>query len=141
MKDVKILHYTYTKFSDVKTRRDRCDCAPIQEDLKGKCFFLEFDTKVNYCTFILDLAWVYVSIIIYPLCTFFESLLIQDDLNGKCFFLEFDTKVNCCTFILNLAWVYVQIIIYPHCSIFESLFIQDDQKGKCFFLEFDTRVN
>ena len=47
MDDVKILHYTYTKFSDVINRRDRCDCPPILKDLVGKCFFMEFDAKVS----------------------------------------------------------------------------------------------
>ena len=37
-----VLHYTYNRFSDLKSRRDRCDCAPTKEDSE-KCFILEFD--------------------------------------------------------------------------------------------------
>ncbi|KAK9026555.1 hypothetical protein V6N11_039392 [Hibiscus sabdariffa] len=37
-----ILHYTYTKFSDLTSRRDRCGCKPTKEDVK-RCFMLEFD--------------------------------------------------------------------------------------------------
>jgi len=37
-----VLHYTYNKFSDLKSRRDRCDCAPTEEDAQ-RCFILPFD--------------------------------------------------------------------------------------------------
>jgi hypothetical protein len=37
-----VLHYTYNRFSDLKSRRDRCDCAPTEEDAK-RCFILPFD--------------------------------------------------------------------------------------------------
>ncbi|KAI5056586.1 hypothetical protein GOP47_0028404 [Adiantum capillus-veneris] len=37
-----VLHYTYTKFSDLTSRRDRCGCKPTKEDVK-LCFMLEFD--------------------------------------------------------------------------------------------------
>ncbi|KAI3968253.1 hypothetical protein MKX01_018556 [Papaver californicum] len=37
-----ILHYTYPKFSDLTSRRDRCGCKPTKEDVK-RCFMLEFD--------------------------------------------------------------------------------------------------
>ena len=37
-----VLHYTYNRFADLKSRRDRCDCAPTKEDAK-KCFILDFD--------------------------------------------------------------------------------------------------
>lgn len=37
-----VLHYTYNRFSDLKSRRDRCDCAPTKEEVE-KCFILEFD--------------------------------------------------------------------------------------------------
>ncbi|KAG9444756.1 hypothetical protein H6P81_016096 [Aristolochia fimbriata] len=37
-----ILHYTYSKFSDLTSRRDRCGCKPTKEDVK-RCFMLEFD--------------------------------------------------------------------------------------------------
>ncbi|CAD6337295.1 unnamed protein product [Miscanthus lutarioriparius] len=36
------LHYTYTKFSDLTSRTDRCGCKPTKEDVK-RCFILEFD--------------------------------------------------------------------------------------------------
>ena len=37
-----MLHYTYNRFGDLKSRRDRCDCAPTEEDAK-RCFILPFD--------------------------------------------------------------------------------------------------
>ncbi|MCO5613350.1 hypothetical protein L7F22_067626 [Adiantum nelumboides] len=37
-----VLHFTYTKFSDLTSRRDRCGCKPTKEDVK-RCFMLEFD--------------------------------------------------------------------------------------------------
>ena len=37
-----VLHYTYNRFEDLKSRRDRCDCAPTDEDAK-RCFILPFD--------------------------------------------------------------------------------------------------
>ncbi|CAH8265604.1 unnamed protein product [Arabidopsis lyrata] len=37
-----ILHYTYSKFSDLTSRRDRCGCKPTKEDVK-RCFMLDFD--------------------------------------------------------------------------------------------------
>ncbi|XP_065013677.1 glycosyltransferase-like At2g41451 [Musa acuminata AAA Group] len=37
-----ILHYTYAKFSDLTSRRDRCGCKPTKEDVK-RCFILDFD--------------------------------------------------------------------------------------------------
>ncbi|KAK8483047.1 hypothetical protein V6N11_039393 [Hibiscus sabdariffa] len=42
MKEAAVLHYTYTKFSDLTSRRDRCGCKPTIEDVK-RCFMLEFD--------------------------------------------------------------------------------------------------
>lgn len=41
-----VLHYTYNRFSDLKSRRDRCDCAPTEEDAK-RCFILPFDRMVS----------------------------------------------------------------------------------------------
>ncbi|KAL5067506.1 hypothetical protein RYX36_018393 [Vicia faba] len=40
-----VLHYTYAKFSDLTSRRDRCGCKPTKEDVK-RCFMLEFDRSV-----------------------------------------------------------------------------------------------
>ncbi|KAK8593162.1 hypothetical protein V6N13_043228 [Hibiscus sabdariffa] len=37
-----VLHYTYAKFSDLTSRRDRCGCKPTKEDVK-RCFMLDFD--------------------------------------------------------------------------------------------------
>ncbi|XP_020097677.1 glycosyltransferase-like KOBITO 1 [Ananas comosus] len=42
LEEAAILHYTYTKFSDLTSRRDRCGCKPTREDVK-RCFILEFD--------------------------------------------------------------------------------------------------
>ncbi|KAJ7556747.1 hypothetical protein O6H91_05G096500 [Diphasiastrum complanatum] len=39
-----VLHYTYSKFSDLTSRRDRCGCKPTKEDVK-RCFMLEFDRE------------------------------------------------------------------------------------------------
>ncbi|KAF8088362.1 hypothetical protein N665_0544s0012 [Sinapis alba] len=37
-----VLHYTYSRFSDLTSRRDRCGCKPTREDVK-RCFMLDFD--------------------------------------------------------------------------------------------------
>ncbi|GMI79635.1 hypothetical protein like AT2G41451 [Hibiscus trionum] len=37
-----VLHYTYAKFSDLTSRRDRCGCKPTNDDVK-RCFMLDFD--------------------------------------------------------------------------------------------------
>ncbi|KAG9132520.1 hypothetical protein Leryth_008442 [Lithospermum erythrorhizon] len=37
-----VLHFTYSKYSDLTSRRDRCGCKPTKEDVK-RCFMLEFD--------------------------------------------------------------------------------------------------
>ncbi|KAJ3694520.1 hypothetical protein LUZ60_010000 [Juncus effusus] len=42
LEEAAILHYTYTKFSDLSSRRDRCGCKPTKDDVK-RCFILEFD--------------------------------------------------------------------------------------------------
>ncbi len=44
--EVAVLHFTYNKFDDLKSRRDRCDCAPTEEDAK-RCFILPFDRMVR----------------------------------------------------------------------------------------------
>ena len=41
-----VLHFTYNRFDDLKSRRDRCDCAPTEEDAK-RCFILPFDRMVR----------------------------------------------------------------------------------------------
>ncbi|KAK4280545.1 hypothetical protein QN277_012158 [Acacia crassicarpa] len=42
LEEAVILHYTYAKFSDLTSRRDRCGCKPTKEDVK-RCFMLDFD--------------------------------------------------------------------------------------------------
>uniref|UniRef100_A0A2P2KE72 Glycosyltransferase family 92 protein n=2 Tax=Rhizophora mucronata TaxID=61149 RepID=A0A2P2KE72_RHIMU len=42
LEEASVLHYTYAKFSDLTSRRDRCGCKPTKEDVK-RCFMLEFD--------------------------------------------------------------------------------------------------
>ncbi|XP_062200667.1 glycosyltransferase-like KOBITO 1 isoform X2 [Phragmites australis] len=42
LEEAAVLHYTYTKFSDLTFRRDRCGCKPTIEDVK-RCFMLDFD--------------------------------------------------------------------------------------------------
>ncbi|KAG5583549.1 hypothetical protein H5410_054176 [Solanum commersonii] len=42
LEEAAVLHYTYPKFSDLTSRRDRCGCKPTKEDVK-RCFMLEFD--------------------------------------------------------------------------------------------------
>jgi len=42
-----VLHFTYNRFDDLKSRRDRCDCAPTEEDAK-RCFILPFDRMVGH---------------------------------------------------------------------------------------------
>ncbi|XP_073015728.1 glycosyltransferase-like At2g41451 [Primulina eburnea] len=37
-----VLHYTYAKFSDLTSRRDRCGCKLTEEDIE-RCFMLDFD--------------------------------------------------------------------------------------------------
>lgn len=52
-----VLHYTYPKFSDLTSRRDRCRCKPTKEDVK-RCFMLEFDRAVSSCSFFQILFYV-----------------------------------------------------------------------------------
>lgn len=42
LEEAAVLHYTYSKFSDLTSRRNRCGCKPTKEDSK-RCFMLEFD--------------------------------------------------------------------------------------------------
>lgn len=46
MEEAAVLHYTYSKFSDLTSRRDRCKCTPTKEGVK-RCFMLEFDRSVS----------------------------------------------------------------------------------------------
>ncbi|KAI5429471.1 Glycosyltransferase-like KOBITO 1, variant 6, partial [Lathyrus oleraceus] len=47
LEEAAVLHYTYTKFSDLTSRRDRCGCKPTKDDVK-RCFMLDFDRAVSY---------------------------------------------------------------------------------------------
>ena len=47
LEEAAVLHYTYAKFSDLTSRRDRCGCKPTKEDVK-RCFMLEFDRTVSF---------------------------------------------------------------------------------------------
>ncbi|CAA6672992.1 unnamed protein product [Spirodela intermedia] len=42
LEEAAVLHFTYSKFSDLTSRRDRCGCKPTKEDVK-RCFMLDFD--------------------------------------------------------------------------------------------------
>ncbi|KAJ4806519.1 Glycosyltransferase-like KOBITO 1 [Rhynchospora pubera] len=42
LEEAAVLHFTYTKFSDLTSRRDRCGCKPTKDDVQ-RCFMLEFD--------------------------------------------------------------------------------------------------
>ena len=46
LEEAAVLHYTYSKFSDLTSRRDRCGCKPTTEDVK-RCFMLDFDRSVS----------------------------------------------------------------------------------------------
>ncbi|KAG6480467.1 hypothetical protein ZIOFF_063967 [Zingiber officinale] len=46
LEEAAILHYTYAKFSDLTSRRDRCSCKPTKDDVK-RCFILDFDRDVS----------------------------------------------------------------------------------------------
>lgn len=48
-----VLHYTYNRFEDLKSRRDRCDCAPTEDDAK-RCFILPFDRSVSRAHLLSD---------------------------------------------------------------------------------------
>nr|KYP48002.1 hypothetical protein KK1_030361 [Cajanus cajan] len=55
LEEAAVLHYTYTKFSDLTSRRDRCGCKPTKEDVK-RCFMLDFDrSSYNYYQFLLNM--------------------------------------------------------------------------------------
>ncbi|CAN6444168.1 unnamed protein product [Victoria cruziana] len=46
LEEAAVLHYSYTKFSDITSRRARCRCKATKEDL-DRCFMLDFD-KIAY---------------------------------------------------------------------------------------------
>lgn len=60
LEEAAVLHYTYAKFSDLTSRRDRCGCKPTKDDVK-RCFMLEFDRAVsslNYLQQVQVAKWV-----------------------------------------------------------------------------------
>ena len=64
-----VLHFTYNRFDDLKSRRDRCDCAPTEEDAK-RCFILPFDRMVRPAAARMhSLACVLKSATLHALCT------------------------------------------------------------------------
>ena len=56
-----VLHYTYAKFSDLTSRRDRCGCKPTKEDVK-RCFMLEFDRSVSLVPSVILVFFIYLDI-------------------------------------------------------------------------------
>ncbi|CAN1124726.1 Glycosyltransferase-like At3g57200 [Linum perenne] len=52
-----VLHFTYTKFSDLTSRRDRCGCKPTKVDVK-RCFMLEFDRAFLLVTHFANLPTI-----------------------------------------------------------------------------------
>lgn len=60
-----VLHYTYNRFEDLKSRRDRCDCAPTEDDAK-RCFILPFDRSVSQGQ-LLCAIWQLVCVCVLPL--------------------------------------------------------------------------
>jgi len=64
LEEAAVLHYTYTKFSDLTSRRDRCGCKPTKDDVK-RCFMLDFDRAVSY-RFPLML-----SLLLYPVNNYY----------------------------------------------------------------------
>ncbi|CAI7790471.1 unnamed protein product, partial [Closterium sp. NIES-54] len=85
-----VLHFTYTHFSDLTSRRDRCGCKPNSEDVK-KCFMLDFDRLVRdpygrcmhvVCMHVLAEMYVHVSVS----CGCKPN---SEDVK-KCFMLDFD---------------------------------------------------
>lgn len=67
LEEAAVLHYTYTKFSDLTSRRDRCGCKPTKEDVK-RCFMLEFDRAVS-------VAYWSISFKIYSNSYYWYSLM------------------------------------------------------------------
>ena len=59
-----VLHYTYSRFSDLTSRRDRCGCKPTREDVK-RCFMLEFDRAVSLVLICVFLVIVLVHHILF----------------------------------------------------------------------------
>jgi hypothetical protein len=80
LEEAAVLHYTYTKFSDLTSRRDRCGCKPTKEDVK-RCFMLDFDRAVSKLLNLLQATvrffcrcFLCTSIFALPVYLFFASL-------------------------------------------------------------------
>ena len=58
LEEAAVLHYTYAKFSDLTSRRDRCGCKPTKEDVK-RCFMLEFDRAVSLVPFVILVFFIW----------------------------------------------------------------------------------
>lgn len=58
LEEAAVLHYTYAKFNDLTSRRDRCGCKPTKDDVK-RCFMLEFDRAVSFIHYACILIRVY----------------------------------------------------------------------------------
>jgi hypothetical protein len=64
-----VLHYTYNRFSDLQSRRNRCNCKPTRQDVE-RCFILQFDRQ----------AFLQASTSTdAELATFFKDRLVWDD--------------------------------------------------------------
>ena len=61
LEEAAVLHYTYAKFSDLTSRRDRCGCKPTKEDVK-RCFMLEFDRSVSLVPSVILVFFIYLDI-------------------------------------------------------------------------------
>lgn len=58
LEEAAVLHFTYPKFSDLTSRRDRCGCKPTKKDVK-RCFILDFDREVSSDAFMLQLICLF----------------------------------------------------------------------------------
>lgn len=66
LEEAAVLHYTYAKFSDLTSRRDRCGCKPTRDDVK-RCFMLEFDRSVSL---------MHAPVFFFP-CPFHPCLMVK----------------------------------------------------------------
>ncbi|KAH0912282.1 hypothetical protein HID58_035603, partial [Brassica napus] len=96
-----ILHYTYPKFSDLTSRRDRCGCKPTKVDVK-RCFMLEFDRAVSG------------KLIPFLSCLLHLSLL-QQQAQRKCF-----SGINVIIQELREAGVFSSVVTSAHMSLNNS---------------------
>ncbi|KAB5572972.1 hypothetical protein DKX38_000166 [Salix brachista] len=69
LEEAAVLHYTYSKFSDLTSRRDRCGCKPTKEDVK-RCFMLDFDRSAATSSFFM----AYKTMTGWPSCIVLEPI-------------------------------------------------------------------